>query len=176
MTRSDNKRKIEQASEELLSFAIDRSDVKSLVARLPQEVSCKPSAVEYELQLLKIISTGWSISYFLENFPCKKKLAEAFWKEIHGFAENLSDAAGIITGQNINYFQIVKDRLDMYVTALADKPEAAEPVAVIGPEFARHCGDADDVFTIMTGSRMFLMTVASVREYLNAADIVTNEH
>jgi hypothetical protein len=34
---------------------------------------------------------------------------------------------------DIDYFQILKDRLDMYVDAMAKKPDAAEPAAVIGP-------------------------------------------
>ena len=54
----------------------------------------------------------------------------------------------------------------MYVEALTEKPEATEPVAVIGPVFANVCGKADDVFAIMTGSRMFILTLASVKEYL----------
>jgi hypothetical protein len=44
----------------------------------------------------------------------------------------------------------------------------SEPAAVIGPEFARFCGDADDVFTVMTGSRMFIITVAQVKDYLDS--------
>ena len=73
-----------------------------------------------------------------------------------------------MTGQDINYFQILKIRLDMYVEALAEKPETTEPVAIIGPEFSKVCGNADDIFSVMTGSRMFIMTVASVKEYLES--------
>jgi|GEM_PF-6930309 len=54
------------------------------------------------------------------------------------------------------------------VAALADKPELVEPAAVIGPEFARHLGNGGEIFTVTTGSRMFIMTVANVREYLVA--------
>jgi hypothetical protein len=49
---------------------------------------------------------------------------------------------------------------------MAQKPEAPEPSTVIGPEFARTCGNADDIFTSMTGSKMFLSTTAQVKEYL----------
>ena len=165
--------RIEQVGEDLFSFAIDREDVKMLVAHMPEETSCKPATVEYELQLLKIISTGWSISFFLEKKPFRDQLAEAYWKAILGFAENLSKATGLMTGHAVDYFQIARERLDMYVAALADKPEVAEPAAVIGPEFASQCGDREDIYTVLTGSRLFIMTVASVKEYLESVSIRT---
>ena len=68
--------------------------------------------------------------------------------------------------KRIDYFQILNERLDMYVAALTEKADAPEPVVVIGPEFARICGNVDDVFTVMTGSRMFMATIGSVKEYL----------
>ena len=68
-------------------------------------------------------------------------------------------------GQDIDYFQILKERLDMYVDAMAQKPEAPEPSTVIGPEFARTCGNEDDISTFMTGSKMFLSTIGQVKEY-----------
>jgi hypothetical protein len=77
-----------------------------------------------------------------------------------------------MTGHDIDYFQILKDRLDMYVAALTEKTDAAEPAAVIGPEFARACGSIDDIFTVMTGSRMFIATVDSVKEYLETIKLL----
>jgi len=162
---------IEQAGENLFCFALDREDVKTLVAHLPEEVSCKPATVEYELQLLKIISIGWSISFILEKNPFKDELAEVFWKAIHGFAENLSEMTELMTGHGIDYFQAARDRLDLYVAALADNPGTAEPAAVIGPEFASQCGNREDIYTVMTGSRMFIITVTSVKEYLESGCI-----
>jgi len=157
---------VEIAREDLFNFAVDRDDIKTLITLLPKETECKPEAVEYELQLLKIISTGWSISFFLEETNHRDELAESFWKSIHDFSETLSETTQLMTGQDINYFNILKERLDMYVEALTEKPEATEPAAVVGPEFAKVCGNADDIFAIMTGSRMFIITVASVKEYL----------
>ena len=43
---------------------MDREDVKDLVANLPEETDIRGVTVEYELQILKIISVGWSISYY----------------------------------------------------------------------------------------------------------------
>jgi hypothetical protein len=167
----DKKSVVKLAGEDLFNFAVDREDIKTLIANLPKETECKPAAVEYELQLLKIIITGWSISFYLEEYSQRDQLAEIFWKLIHEFSETLSETTQLMTGQNINYFQILKDRLDMYVAALTEKPESTEPVAVIGPEFATVCGNGDDIFAIMTGSRMFILTISSVKEYLEAMEL-----
>jgi len=172
MTKPDNINiPLEQAGEKLFDFAVDRDDVKTLVAHLPEAAKCKPPTVEYELLLLKIIATGWSLSFFLENSPHREKLAENFWKLIHTFSADLSETTGLMTGHEINYFEVIQNRLDSYVTALADNPEMHEPAAIIGPEFASFCGDADDVFTVMTGSRMFILTVARVKEYLESLEL-----
>jgi hypothetical protein len=56
----------------------------------------------------------------------------------------------------------------MYVNAMAQNPGASEPSTVIGPEFARTCGNADDIFTFMTGSKMFLSITGQVKKYLEA--------
>ena len=166
------KTEVELTGENLFNFAVARDDVKVLVENLPQETRCTPAAVEYELQLLKIISTGWSISFFLGNDPHRDKLAEIFWKLVHGFSTTLSETTGIMTGHDLNYFQILNDRLDMYIAALTDRPEMHEPAAVIGPEFARVCGDGGDIFTVMAGSRMFILTIARVKDYLESVELL----
>ena len=74
----------------------------------------------------------------------------------------------MMTGQNIDYFDILKERLDMYVKALEQHPEVQDPATVIGPEFARTCGNVDDIFTFMTGSKMFISTINNVKSYLEA--------
>ncbi|MCP4622343.1 MAG: hypothetical protein GY850_02315 [bacterium] len=166
-----NKSEIEKSGEDLFSFAIDREDIRALMAQLPEEADIKRNTVEYELPILKIISVGWSITYYLENSPQKNQLAELYWKAIHEFSQNLSSTTELMIGENIDYFQILKDRLDMYVEAMVKKPDAPEPAVVIGPEFARTCGNADDVFTVMTGSRMFIATIGSVKEYLERINL-----
>jgi len=171
INRKGNRSTVEIAGKDLFNFATDREDIKTIIAHLNKETGCKPATVEYELQLLKIIITGWSISFYLEDYSQKDELAEIYWKSIHEFSQTLSETTQLMTGQNINYFQVLKGRLDMYVTALTEKPESTEPAAVIGPEFARVCGKADDVFAILTGSRMFILTVSSVKEYLESAKL-----
>ncbi|HVO83231.1 MAG TPA: hypothetical protein VMU60_02285 [Syntrophobacteria bacterium] len=159
---------IERAGEELFNFAVDREDVKMLMAYLPAQAHIERGKVEYELQLLKIISVGWSISYFLQGWSGKNELAEVYWKGIHELSAGIYSTTGLMIGQHIDYFQEVRKRLDTYVHALGAKPGAAEPAAVIGPEFARVCGNVDDVYTVLTGSRMFIGTIGRVKAYLEA--------
>ncbi len=162
---------VEQAGEELFNYAVDREDIKWLMDYLPGDADIKRSTVEYELQVLKIVSIGWSISYFLENSSRKKPVVEAYWQSIREYAQNLSNATGIVIGRDIDYFQVLKKRLDLYVTALSRNPEAPEPATVIGPEFADICGNKDDMFTYMAGAKMFLATLSNVRKYLEAIKI-----
>jgi hypothetical protein len=162
---------IEKAGEKLFNFAVDREDVKTLMALLPAQAHIERGKVEYELQLLKIISVGWSISYFLQGRSRKNELAEVYWKAIHGLSEGIYSATGFMIGQNIDYFQELRNRLDTYVQALGEKPGAAEPAAVIGPEFARACGNVADVYTVLTGCRMFIGTIGRVKAYLDALDL-----
>ena len=65
---------LEQAGEDLFNFAVDRADVKTLLEYLPKETDIMRSKVEYELVILRIVSIGWSISYFLEDSPHKNRL------------------------------------------------------------------------------------------------------
>jgi hypothetical protein len=157
---------VEKAGEDLFNFAINREDIKTLMSHLPEEADIKRDKVEYELQVLKFISIGWSISYYLENCAGKNQLSEGYWKAVYEFSQDISTTTGWMTGNNIDYFQILKERLDMYVAAMAQKPDAPEPAVVVGPEFAKTCGNKDDVFTVMAGSRMFIATIGSVKQYL----------
>jgi len=168
---AEKKTGIEKAGEDLFNFAVDREDVKALVAKLPEETDIQGVTVEYELQILKIISVGWSISYYLEKGPQKNQLAEFYWQAVQQFSKSLSASTELMTGQEIDYFRILKDRLDMYLGALNENPYVSQPVSVIGPEFARTCGNVDDAFTVLTGSKMFSATIGSVKEYLEAINL-----
>lgn len=157
---------IERAGADLFDYAVDREDVKVLLARLPESAGVAAGKVEYELQILKIVLVGWAISFFLENSEGKEPLMLSYWEAIRGFSEGISSTTGLMIGREIDYFQILKDRLDTYIDALNRHVRAPEPAAVIGPEFAAACGDRDDVFAVMTGSRMCIGTLDSVRRYL----------
>jgi len=165
-TAHAEKSPIELAAQDLFDFAIDREDIKAVMASLHPDAQAPRHTIEYELVILKIISVGWSLAYFLEHSPHKMALSEYFWGAIREFSQTVSQTTGLMTGQDIDYFQIVKDRLNAYVTAMNEKTEAKAPAVVIGPEFARICGNKEDVFTIMAGSRLFVTTTGRVKAYL----------
>jgi hypothetical protein len=162
----NSKTKLEKVSEDLFNYAIDREDVKWLMAHLAQEADVKRATVEYELQILKIISVGWSLSYYLQSSSQKEELLALFWTAVNDFSNDLSQSTEMMIGQKIDYFEILKDRLNMYVATLEQHPDAQDPATVIGPKFAETCGNADDIFTFMTGSKMFMAAVGRVKEYL----------
>ncbi len=167
-TREKKPSRIEQAANNLFNYAIDREDVKWLMAHLSEEADVKRTTVEYELPILKIISVGWSLSYYLPDSPQKEELSNLYWTAINDFSKDLSTTTEMMTGQKIDYFEILKERLDTYVKALEQQPDAQDPASIIGPEFARTCGNADDIFAFMTGSKMFMSVIARVKDYLEA--------
>ena len=163
---------IEQAGEDLFNYAIEREDVKMLMGQLARRAKVKPASLEYELQILKIISVGWSISYHLSGTPRRKAaLGDLFWSSINNFSKELSQTTGLMTGADIDYFEILKKRLDQYVQAMEDNLQAPDPATVIGPVFADFCGHGDDIFATMAGTKIFTNTVARVRQYLKAVKL-----
>lgn len=170
--KPEKKTVLERAGEDLFEFATDRDDVKWLLAQLPKQTVAKPRAVEYELQILKIVCVGWSISFLMDGTPKQKvRLMELFWRAINHFSSDLSTATGLMVGQDIDYFEILKSRLDHYVTVMSKNSEDADPTMVIGPVFAERCGAADDIFTSMAGAKMFNTTLNRVRRYLEAVKL-----
>ena len=155
------------AAESLFEYAIDREDVKWLMGQLHDAAAVDRHTVEYELQILKIISVGWSIAYHLENAPAKQPLLEGFWTAVQTYAQSLSQTTALMIGQDIDYFQTLRDRLDMYLAVLDASDERREPAAVIGPAFADTCGNADDLFTRVAGAKMFMSVVGRVKTYLD---------
>ena len=170
-TQDKTPSKIEQAAEDLFNYAIDREDVKWLMAHLAEEARVKRTTVEYELPILKIISVGWCLSYYLPGSPQKEELSNLYWTAINDFSKDLSTTTEMMTGQKIDYFEILKERLDTYVKALEQQTDVQDPASIIGPEFARTCGKADDIFAFMTGSKMFMSVIARVKDYLEAVKL-----
>lgn len=165
------KTELEKVRADLVDFAVDREDTKWLMERLPPQADITRVTVEYELQILKIIGVGWSLSFYLESSPQKTELLATYWEAINEFSQGISTTTEYMIGRQIDYFQILKKRLDLYVAALAKNPDAPEPARVIGPEFARICGNGDDIFTFMTGSKMFISTINKVKTYLEAVKL-----
>ncbi len=168
----EKKSPIEQGVEDLFNYAIERDDIKWLMAQLPKEAEVKSNTVEYELQILKIVSVGWGISFFLEGTPRRKNtMMEHYWRAMNDYSKQLSETTGLLIGQDIDYFEILKERLEGYVKAMSADPEATDPAAMIGPAFAGYCGKEDDIFASLTGTKLFANTIARVRQYLEAVKL-----
>ncbi len=153
----------DQRVQVLFDFALNREDIKWLLGRLPREAKVDPNTMEYELQLLKIISVGWAISYFLPKEESKHGILESYWEAIRNFSQDLSKTTNLLIGQNVDYFEILKSRLELYVQAMGKLESNAAPIQAIGPEFARTCGDENNPFMSLVGAKMFASCLANVR-------------
>jgi len=160
----------EYAAKSLFDFAIDREDVKWLLAKPPEEHKLSKDTMEYELQILKIISTGWSISFYLAEHPLKLQVAEHFWGHVHSFSDTITSTTELTIGKKVDYFNVLKERLDMYLNSLTGLTDETDPLSIMGPEFAKSCGDKDDVFAMLTGSKMFAATLKRVKDFLETID------
>ena len=87
-------------------------------------------------------------------------------QDVKRLMENLAAEADIKRTTVEYELPILKKRLDIYVNVLGQHPDVQDPATVIGSEFAGTCGNADDIFTFMTGSKMFISAVGRVKEYL----------
>lgn len=155
------------AGEQLFQFAIDRGEMQSILDALPSTVPEKRVALEYEIQLLRIISVGWAIAYYLADSERQTSIGQYFWENIRAFSATLSTSASLTVGSDIDYFEILKQRLDFYVGTLDAAGKIPQPAMAIGPAFADVSGDKDDAAAILAGSKMFSHTIVAVREYLD---------
>lgn len=165
---------IEVVCEALFDFAIDRRDVAEIMARFPRSSDARRATVEHELQILKIISVGWSLSYCMPAGDVKEEITTRFWGAVHDFSKSLSRTTELLIRQEIDFFAAVKGRFEGYLEEMKRNAEAPEPAVVIGPEFARCCGDGEDAHTVMAGSRMFVGAVNEVRRYLEEQGIAVS--
>ncbi len=157
---------IARSGEQLFQYAIDRGDMKAILDNLPLEMPEKRGTLESEIQLLRIISVGWAIAFFLADSGLKTSLGQRFWENVRAFSTTLSASASLTVGADVDYFHTLKQRLDYYVGALDAAGKIPEPAIAIGPAFADTCGYPDDACTILAGSKMFSLTINAVREYL----------
>lgn len=158
----------------LAEYAVDREDITALIKTLPRDRDINTVTVDYELQLLKIVSVGWSLSAFMTDHPDKIRAAEVFWRLIRDFSKDISNVTGLMIGQTIDYFQLLKERLDYYVASLDRAVKTDDPASAIGPAFAASCKAGDDPFVTITGARMFNYTSAAVKDYLGSQGLSTS--
>lgn len=168
---SDNKETLscEKLAQNLATFAIDRTDLKQLLAAVPEDSSVNLTTLEYELQLLKILSVGWAISFFMPvSDKNKGPVSEMFWEYIREISKNISDLTQTTTGQSIDYFEILKERLNTYLAIMQENPDDTQnPASIMGPAFAELCNAKDNAAAILTGTKMFTLTLGAVKEYIN---------
>lgn len=164
----DNQKRLTIIAEDLCEYALERDDIKWITDTVPGSAGHSSSKLEYELQLLKIVTVGWSISFCLQDDPVKEEAAGLYWQNIHAISGGLSQATALLIGKDIDYFGILKSRLDGYVLAVSGT-NGDNPAVAIGPEFANHFGNPDDLFVSMAGSKMFMAALAGVKQYLQAA-------
>jgi hypothetical protein len=159
---------IHEIGESLANFSLDRESVQFALSRLPDEPSINKVAIEYEIQLLKILSVGWAISYFMEEHLEKSALIKKFWDVLFEFSKNLSSVTSLTIGKEVDYFKALKERIDIYLSALAEVPHIKDPTSVIGPTFARLCENTDNVHVIMAGNRIFHLSLEGVKHFLES--------
>lgn len=155
-----------RAGEELFRFAIDRTDMYLILDHPPIDDPKKRVTLEYEIQILRIISVGWAIAFFPEDAAVKSRVGHHFWEQIRIFSETLSDSASLAAGSAVDYFDVLKKRLNYYVSVLESDDPARQPATIMGPAFADVCGDRKDARAILAGSKMFVHVMDAVREYL----------
>ncbi|MBW2654590.1 MAG: hypothetical protein JRC91_06530 [Deltaproteobacteria bacterium] len=163
---------IQKLAQNLATFAIDRTDLKELLAAIPENNNLNLPTIEYELQLLKIISVGWAISFFMPTTDKNKgPLSQMFWEFIRETSQNISNLTETTTGQSIDYFDILKQRLSTYLEIMQHNPDKAQnPADLMGPAFASTCKCEDDAMAILTGTKLFTLTMGAVKEYLNIVE------
>ncbi len=160
---------IQELAQNLATFAIDRTDTKEILAALPKNNNLNLPSIEYEIQILKILSVGWAISFFMPGTDKKKEpVTQIFWDSIREVSNKVSTLTKTTTGQDINYFDILKERLNTYLAVMQKNPEKTKnPVNIIGPAFAQSCDNENNAIVILSGTKMFTQTLGAVKEYLN---------
>ncbi len=173
MASSDKKKiSVEEAGKILVDFSTDRNDLKMILGQLPENPDFDLVTVEYEMQLLKILSIGWGISYYMPEGFEKEKLAAEFWNLINLLSKNISLSVSSSIDKEIDYFEIIRERLDQYLKVLQLNSEISDPASVIGPKFAELCGFKDDVYVIISGAKIFNLALNGLREYLESINLI----
>lgn len=162
---------VQMNAKALFDYALDREDIKWLLAGMPEDAGIETNTVEYELHLLKIVSVGWAVSFYIRDQELKNSVLEPYWRAIHEFADDLSRGTQLLIGKEVNYFKALRSRLDAYVQSLAGLAADAAPVQAIGPKFALYCGDAGNPFAVLIGSKMFTACLANVRTFLERSTV-----
>ena len=166
---------IDRAVEVLTGIATNREVIRQELARLPDDdPGINKTQVEYEIQLLRIVFTGWAVAYFMENHPLKTQLAEAFWFSMHQFAGQISTMASVSTpDKTVDYFGAIRERVQCYIDAMNTNIDEADPAIVVGALFSQLCGNAEIQPIADAGKQVFVNTLNTVKMYLETVNIET---
>ena len=173
MTGNKTDHTIDRAIEVLTGIATNREVIKQELAKLPDDdPQINKTAVEYEIQLLRIVFTGWALSYFMADHPSKDELAEAFWFSMHAFAGKISAMASAGTdGKTIDYFSAIRERIQCYIEVMSTNMDTVDPSIVVGTLFAQLCGNAEARPIADAGRLVFFNTLSTVKLYLDTVEI-----
>lgn len=163
---------LENICKNLAEYAVEREEIKKLVQTLPGDQGLNTVTVEYELQLLKIITIGWSISVYMKANDKKQLFEQKFWELIREFSKDISNVTSMMIGHDIDYFDLIKQRFDTYVNSLNGASKEADPASAIGPAFAEICNDKDNAFVVISGARLFNYSVRATKEYLESEQML----
>jgi hypothetical protein len=159
---------LESICNNLAEYAVNRDEIKELVNTMPKDQNINTVTVEYELQLLKIATIGWSVSVYMKENEKKQLFELKFWELIREYSKDISNVTSLMIGHDINYFDLIKQRLDAYIKSLEGSKNEADPASAIGPAFATICKDKENAFVVISGSRLFNYSVRATKEYLDA--------
>lgn len=163
---------IHKVAENLAVYAIDREDLKELIKGLPQGTDLNMTTLEYELQILRILSVGWGLAFFMPEGEIKQSMTTLFWQHINEIAKSISALTQTTTGSTLDYFQILKNHMDAYLGSMEQSSgSVSDPARVIGPAFATACGAPDNAVAILAGTKMFTLCLGGVKEYLAIVSI-----
>ncbi|PIE74632.1 MAG: hypothetical protein CSA18_04055 [Deltaproteobacteria bacterium] len=163
----------DQIVEKLFNFSILREDIIYLVNSVHEDSGLDKEALLYELQILKIISIGLSSNFLLKNKNDREKISEKYWLKILEFSKVLSETSKNFSGVDIDYFDILKKKFDVYLEEINENLDAKEPAAVIGPCFASECGNRYNAFAVLSGAKIFKSCFSGVRKILSQSDYLT---
>jgi len=165
---------IEELARNLATYAIDREEIKELIRSIPGKNDLNLATVEYELQIMRILSIGWAISFYMPEKSGKKSLSLLFWEHIREISTSISNLMENTTGRSIDYFMILKERLDIYLSAMQKNPDnASQPTVIMGPAFASACCVPGNPMAILIGTKMFTLCLGSVKAYMDSVKIET---
>ncbi len=163
---------LEKTKENLFNFSVDQNDLKSILGAFPKDEKVNMVTLEYEVQILKIVTVGWSINYFMEKNKDKDQLGEMYWKTVYEFSKNLSDYSSGTTGKDIDYYNILNERLNLYIEALNNLQAVSEPSKIVGHVFGEICGYKDNIDVIGIGTKVFSATILAVQAYLSSLEMI----